>query len=82
MPKWFSKSKSHRSANPAPRLRIADAKMQLEAIGRLPQDAAEGDGTPEPSPEYVREAAEPTEGVWAREQELYRRKQEKGQTGS
>lgn len=79
--KWISKSNSIRSAKPAPRLRIADAEMQAEAIGRLPQAVA-GGRTPEPSPEYIREAAEASEDVWAREQELYRRKQEQRETES
>lgn len=80
MLRWFSKSKS-RSAKPASRLRAADVEMQVEATGRLPQDTAEGGTTPEPAPEYIRETTEPSEDMWAREQELYRRKQQR-ETGS
>ncbi len=81
MLKWISKLKSVRSRGPGLGL-TADAQVQVEAIGRLPQGMAEDGRTPEPSPDYIREAAEPSEDVWAREQELYRRKQEQGDTGS
>jgi len=83
MLKWLSRSKSKpvRRVTRGPRLRTADAQMQVEAIGRLPQGVAEGGSGPEPAPEYIPEAAEPSEDVWAREQELYRRKQEQGETG-
>jgi hypothetical protein len=83
MSKWFAKlkPKSARSTRSAPRLRTADAQMQIEAIGRLPQTTAEGEGTTEPAPEYIREAAEPSEDMWAHEQELYRSKQKRDKAG-
>lgn len=51
--------------------------MQLEAVGRLPQDMAQGGKAPEPAPEYIAEAAAPSEELWAHEQELYRLKQQR-----
>ncbi len=56
--------------------------MQTEAIGRLPTDMAHGSQAPKPSPEYIEQAAEPSDDAWAREQELYRRKQEETKPGS
>lgn len=70
MIKWLSKH-SKRAG-----FRTSAGQMQTEAVGRLPQDLAEGDRTSGPSPEYIPEAAEPSEDVWAHEQELYRRKRE------
>jgi hypothetical protein len=55
--------------------------MQAEAMGRLPEDVAAGGPQEEPAPEYIQEAATPTEDMWAREQERYRAKNE-GQPGT
>ena len=76
MLKWLSRLKSGSTGSP-PRLRAADAAMQLEAVGRLPQDLAEGGRAPAPAPDYIPEAAVPSEDVWARERELYRLKQQR-----
>jgi hypothetical protein len=78
--KWLSKS--GKSANSRIRLRTADGQMQANVVGRLSQDVAEGGRSPEPVPEYIQEAAEPSEDVWAHEQELYRRKQAQDEAGS
>jgi hypothetical protein len=48
--------------------------MQMEAMGRLPEDVAAGGSMQEPTPEYIAEAATPSEDVWAREQARYRAK--------
>lgn len=52
--------------------------MQLKSMGRLPDDVAAG-GSPEgPAPEYIAEAATPSEDVWAREQAAYRARNQAG----
>lgn len=45
-------------------------------MGRLPSDVAAGGPEPAPSPEYIAEAATPSEDVWEREQARYRAKNE------
>jgi hypothetical protein len=55
-----------------PWLRISSGGMQMESMGRVPADIA-GPGTDRvPEPEYIAEAAETSEDVWAREQARYR----------
>jgi hypothetical protein len=61
--------------------RIADARMQMDAMGRLPEDVAAGGSRHDPAPEYIAEAATPSEDVWARVQAEYRAKNE-GQPGT
>lgn len=63
-----------RRAGRHPGLRVADGRMQIESMGRLPEDVAAGGPAQAPVPEYVAEAATPSEDVWAREQERYRAK--------
>jgi hypothetical protein len=74
--KWFSKHAKRAG------FRTAAGQMQTEAVGRLPQDLAEGGRASEPSPEYIAEAAEPSEDVWAHEQDLYRLKREQDENRS
>ena len=50
--------------------------MEAEFSGRLHGDVIQGDAMSEPAPEYIEETVEPSEAAWAREQELYRKKQE------
>ena len=45
-------------------------------MGRLPEDVAAGGPQAEPTPEYIAEAATPSEEMWAREQARYRAKNE------
>jgi hypothetical protein len=61
--------------------RIADARLQMEAMGRLPGDVASSGSRHEPAPEYIAEAATPSEELWARMQAEYREKNE-GQPGT
>jgi hypothetical protein len=55
-------------------LRVSAGRMQTQARGRLPTGVAEAGNSAEPDPEYIAEAATPTEDVWAREAALYRAK--------
>jgi hypothetical protein len=48
--------------------------MQTQARGRLPTDVADAGSSAEPGPEYIAEAATPSEDIWAREAALYRAK--------
>lgn len=50
--------------------------MQIESMGRLPEDVAAGGSAQVPAPEYIAEAATPSEDAWAREEERYRAKNE------
>ena len=50
--------------------------MQMETLGRLPGDVAAGGPQADPAPEYIAEAATPSEDVWARVQARYRAKNE------
>ncbi len=50
--------------------------MQLESVGRLPDDVAAGRSEQEPAPEYIAEAAAPSDDEWEREQARYRAKNE------
>jgi hypothetical protein len=64
-----------------PWLRVTGARMQNASVGRLPENLAEGDGSQQPAPEYIAEAAPPSEDAWAREQALYRAKNESDDHG-
>jgi hypothetical protein len=54
--------------------RAADAKLELESMGRLPPDLVGGGSEPAPAPEYIAEAGTPSEDAWAREEARYRAK--------
>ncbi len=45
-------------------------------MGNLPGDVAAGGPQHEPAPEYIADAPAPSEDAWAREQALYRAKNE------
>ena len=57
-----------------PWLRVTGAAMRNASVGRLPENLAEGNGSPQPAPEYIAEAATPSEDALAREQARYRAK--------
>ena len=50
--------------------------MQAMSQGRLPEDVAAGGPLQQPTPEYIAEAGTPSDDVWAREEALYRAKDE------
>jgi hypothetical protein len=50
--------------------------MQLESMGKLPEAVAAGGPEQGSTPEYIAEAATPSEDVWAREQARYPAKNE------
>jgi hypothetical protein len=50
-------------------------------MGRLPEDVAAGGSPRDSAPEYIAEAATPSEDVWVRVQAEYRGKNE-GQPGT
>ena len=50
--------------------------MEAEFSDRVHGDVIHGDAVSQPSPDYIQETAEPSEAAWAREEELYREKQE------
>jgi len=45
-------------------------------MGRLPGGTATGGPQQQPAPDYIAEAATPSEDAWTREQERYRAKDE------
>jgi hypothetical protein len=50
----------------------------MTSVGDLAEDVAAGRGPQhEPAPEYIADAPTPSEEVWAREQALYREKNER-----
>ena len=57
-------------------LRVADGTVQMQSMGRLPENVAAGGSAEGPAPEYIAEATTPSEDAWAREQERYRAKNE------
>ena len=65
-----------RRAGRTPGLRVADGRVQMQSMGRLPEDVAAGGSTAGPAAEYIAEATTPSEDVWARAQERYRAKDE------
>jgi len=49
--------------------------LNVEALGRLPEDLVEGP-TPEPPPEYIQEATEPSAEAWEHEREARKEQEE------
>ena len=76
-PQRYSRSQCSEPSPHAHRSRPAREAANSHVTPREVPGSA-GGRAPEPSPEYIREAAEPSEDVWAREQELYRRSRSKG----
>lgn len=62
------------SSKRTPWLRTTEARMEIAAEGRLPQDVVDGGAADEPAPEYIAEAAKPSEADWEREIAHYREK--------
>ena len=55
--------------------------MEFESGGRLPEGLIEGGVPPDPAPEYIQEASEPSAGAWEREREARNRiEQERGES--
>ena len=55
--------------------------MEFDSGGRLPDGVLEGRATPDPAPEYIQEATEPSAEAWEREREARRRiEQERGES--
>jgi hypothetical protein len=59
-----------------PWLRISSGGMQIESMGRVPADMAGPGNDQQPEPEYIENAADASEDVWAREQARYKTKAE------
>ncbi len=67
--KWLSRGA--RGEKPEPRVshdHLADAVVEFGSAGRLPVGALEADA-PDPAPEYIQEASEPSAEAWERERE-------------
>jgi hypothetical protein len=50
--------------------------MQNASVGRLPENLAEGNGAPQPAPEYIAEVSTPSEDRVGERAGLYRAKNE------
>ncbi len=80
--KWLSRgTRREKPEATASRDRLADSVMDFESLGRLPEEVLEGGPTPDPAPEYVQEATEPSTEAWEHEREARRRiEQERGES--
>jgi hypothetical protein len=56
------------------RLRMAEGRMDMAAMGRLPKDVAEAGLEKDPPSEYIAEAGTPSDDAWVREEARYREK--------
>jgi len=55
--------------------------MSVDSLGRPPEGLLDGGATPDPPPEYIQEATEPSAEAWERERETRRRiEQERGES--
>lgn len=54
---------------------VADAVFSVDSLGRLPEDL-DGGPAPEPKPQYIETATEPSEEDWAREREARKEQDE------
>jgi hypothetical protein len=78
--KWLSRGARTQEAERSPsRDPVADAFLSVDSLGRLPEDLLEGGPAPEPAPEYIAEATEPSEEAWEHEREA-RSEQEPGES--
>jgi hypothetical protein len=74
--KWLSRrGRTDDEQAPVSRDPVADAGFYAATLGRLPADLVEGGPAPEPAPEYIEDATEPSADAWEHEREV-RRKQE------
>ena len=80
--KWLSRGA--RGDKPEPRVshdHVADAVIELGSSGRLSEELLDGGATPDPAPEYIQEATEPSAEAWEREREARRQiEQERGES--
>jgi hypothetical protein len=60
-----------RTSTRAPWLRVSDGRMQMESMGRLPNEVAAGTPAQQSATEYIAEAGTPSEDAWAREWARY-----------
>ncbi len=74
--KWLSsRVRTQQPGASVPRDPVADALLNVATLGRLPGDLLEGGAPPEPAPEYVQEATQPSAEAWEHERDA-RSKQE------
>ena len=75
--KWLSRAgRSDKPEASASRDPVADAMMNVEMLGRLPEDLLEGGEPREPAPEYIEQATEPSAGAWEHEREARSEKEQ------
>ena len=78
--KWLSRGrgtdKPERTASRDP---VADALLSVDSLGRLSEDLLEGGPAPEPSPDYIEQATEPSAEAWEHERQA-REEKEKGES--
>ena len=68
--KWLSRgARTEKPAASAPRDPVADAVLSVDTLGRLPGGILEGGSPPEPAPEYIQDATEPSAEAWEHERE-------------
>jgi transcriptional regulator of nitric oxide reductase len=68
--KWLSRgARTEKPEASASRDPVADAVLSVDALGRLPEDLLGGGQPPEPAPEYIQDAAEPSAAAWQHERE-------------
>jgi hypothetical protein len=74
--KWLSRgARTPKPEASASRDLLADALLNVEALGRLPEELVEGP-TPEPPPEYIQKATEPSAEAWEHEREARKEQEE------
>ncbi len=75
--KWLSRrGRNENPEAPPSRDLLADALLNAEALGRLPEDLVEGGPAPEPPPQYIEEATEPSAEAWEHEREARKEQEE------
>jgi hypothetical protein len=68
--KWLSRgARIEEPEASASRDPVADALLSVDTLGRLPGDLPEGGQPPEPAPEYIQDATEPSAEAWEHERE-------------
>ena len=80
MLKWLSRrTRTDKPEAAASRDPVADAVLSVDSLGRLSEDLLEGGPAPEPAPEYIPQATEPSAEAWEHEREA-RDQLEEGQS--
>jgi len=67
--RWLSRDARSQEPKAPSRDPVADVLLNAEVLGRLPEDLLEGGPPPEPAPEYIQDATEPSEQAWEHERE-------------